>query len=124
MSYERLTERNEFGEVYVSGKDEQDVRRKTMAMVERLATLEDMLESGLLVEQNNKPLTVEELKALEVGDWVLVISIRHDWEDYYKRIEPAFQYDNDKLIRFKGVYDIQNLYFEDYGKTWLAYKTK
>ena len=47
---ERLTKRNAWGEVVVSGKGEKDLRNKFMAIAERLAELEDKLESGQLVE--------------------------------------------------------------------------
>lgn len=62
-----------------------------------------------------KPLTIEELKALEVGDWV--------WEDKSK----VYEFVKDKtdeflLILVDGILDRH--YYSDYGKTWLAYKNK
>lgn len=59
---ERLTKRNEFGEACISGKDNCEVRHKTMAMVERLAELEDKLESGQLIEF---PRITETVKGIE-----------------------------------------------------------
>lgn len=48
-SYKRLTQKNKFGEVVVSGKDDRDMRNKFMAIAERLAELEDMIESGQML---------------------------------------------------------------------------
>lgn len=48
---ERLTKRNAWGEVTVSGNGERDVRNKFLAIAERLAELEDKIENGTLIEQ-------------------------------------------------------------------------
>lgn len=74
----------------------------------------------------NKPLTIEQLKALEVGEWVWLICIRegrHSDGFYVRKEGRAF---NDT----KFVYDHINCddyevdYYSNYGKTWLAYKNK
>lgn len=71
-----------------------------------------------------KPLTIEELKALEVGDWVWVKFKTTDPDKRYANQERYFQIieaENDTAIRFNKYVPMQ--YFE-YGKTWLAYKNK
>lgn len=68
-----------------------------------------------------KPLTIEELKALEVGDWVWVETINAPNSSFrgYYQIRPNAE--RSKLI-FCGIeHDYSIL---DYGKTWLAYKNK
>lgn len=62
-----------------------------------------------------KPLSIEELRNLEVGDWM--------WEDKSK----VYEFIKDKTEEFMltlcdGVLDRH--YYSDYGKTWLAYKNK
>lgn len=72
-----------------------------------------------------KPLTIEELKSLEVGDWVWL-----EWETqdpiywkyakqkaYFKIIEP----ENSGSIRFNNFVPMN---YSDYGKTWTAFKNK
>lgn len=68
-----------------------------------------------------KPLTIEQLKALEVGDWVWVETINAPNSSFrgYYQIRPNAE--RSKLI-FCGIeHDYSIL---DYGKTWLAYKNK
>lgn len=66
-----------------------------------------------------KPLTIEELKALEVGDWVWTIHTYGEAkESAYARIIGT---DIDGLVLPT---DLMNLEYPDYGKTWLAYKNK
>lgn len=55
-----------------------------------------------------KPLTIEQLKALEVGDWV-----------YLKRMDGGVS----SYIHIKYLFQML-LCYEDYGKTWLVYKNK
>lgn len=62
-----------------------------------------------------KPLTIEELRSLEVGNWV--------WEDKSKVYE--FIKDNTDefvLVLCDGILDRH--YYADYGTNWLAYKNK
>lgn len=76
----------------------------------------------------NKPLTIEQLKSLEVGDWVwvenilgtkLVIDFRNGY--YRKGLQ-----DNKPDEHFTTSWYSYNLFFNYnlYGKTWLAYKNK
>ncbi|MDE6966577.1 MAG: hypothetical protein K2O94_06330 [Clostridiales bacterium] len=68
-----------------------------------------------------KPLTIEELKSLEVGDWVWIETPQHTDGQYLQ-------------VHYGGVnsiqcYKVKNenellLLYSDYGKTWLAYKNK
>lgn len=60
-------------------------------------------------------LTIEELKALQVGDWVWVIGIEHKFNEYAQ-----IKY-NSQEKWVDGTYEY--LYF-NYGKTWVAYKNK
>lgn len=68
-----------------------------------------------------KPLTIEQLKALPVGEWVWLV-IKRNYGDYksYDKIVKI----NDREVSF--VFSVgQNIYsFIDYGKTWLAWKNK
>lgn len=62
-----------------------------------------------------KALTIEQLKALPVGEWV--------WEDKSK----VYEFIKDKTDEFlltlcDGVLD--RLYYSDYGTKWIAYKNK
>lgn len=67
-----------------------------------------------------KPLPIEELKALEVGDWVWVEYNYNSGKGYFRidvsRTENA-------LCAYKGVIK-SSFAFDTYGKTWLAYKNK
>lgn len=66
-----------------------------------------------------KPLTIEELKALEVGDWVWIVDCNSHRGDY-------------KQIHFSGKNTMQFYrcpnellcLYSDYGTKWLAYKNK
>ena len=76
----------------------------------------------------SKPLTIDELKALNVGDWVWVFRDL-DTEtpcSHYGEIESygtvSLTHSHEYLfVRNRGVH---NLKYADYGKTWLAYKNK
>lgn len=65
----------------------------------------------------SKPLTIDELKALDVGDWV--------WIDYTAGGQRFYA---KKYAKSDDVLDITEtpceLPYSDYGKTWLAYKNK
>lgn len=71
-----------------------------------------------------KPLTIEELNALEVGDYVWLVDTQNEWEDYYRKLDCLFEYELEELIRFESIDDMQTVYFNDYGTKWLAYKNK
>lgn len=59
-----------------------------------------------------KPLTIEELKRLEVVDWVWIKDIEDEREGFY------YQLDYSDKTNF-GIYEYFN-----YGKTWQAWKNK
>jgi len=69
-----------------------------------------------------KPLTIEELKSLKVGDWVWIkfeidnpIDRRYaKQERYFQIIEPK----NDTTIRFNNYAPME---YADYGKTWFTF---
>ena len=70
-----------------------------------------------------KPLTIDELNALQVGDWVWVVD--EDFKDGRYReitiqneIEPTLFY----VSSYSNPAKVYN--YSDYGKTWLAYKNK
>lgn len=66
---ERLTKRNAWGEVVVSGKNDRDMQNKFMVIAEHLAELEDKLESGLLIKLPCK-----------VGDTIYLIPSKTNFE--------------------------------------------
>ena len=69
----------------------------------------------------NKPLTIDELKALKVGDWVWVevINVPNGSFRGYYQIRPNAE--RSKLI-FCGIEHDYSIM--DYGTKWLAYKNK
>lgn len=67
-----------------------------------------------------KPLTIEELKKLEVGDWVWILPIDKALCGYYAEI---LRQEKEALIYSAMCRGVQTIY-SDYGKTWLAYKNK
>lgn len=70
-----------------------------------------------------KPLTIDELKALQVGDWVWVID--EDFKNGRYR-EITFQNELEPTLFYVSSYSnpakVYN--FTDYGTKWLAYKNK
>lgn len=68
----------------------------------------------------SKPLTIEQLKALEVGDWVWLIDKVGDTKSYWSISENTNEY----LLVYQECYSFGTLAYSDYGKTWLAYKNK
>lgn len=56
-----------------------------------------------------KPLTIEELKALKVGDWFWVVDLYSGVNSGYVQIDDNF---------------VDCVDFDDYGTDWLAYKNK
>lgn len=75
-----------------------------------------------------KPLTIEELKALQVGDWVWIVDTERQKQIYVRKdaecaidviienLEDEFAYTTADEF---GAFD-----YSFYGKTWLAYKNK
>lgn len=75
-----------------------------------------------------KPLTIEELKALEVGDWVWVIDKQTNTSKYRQL---SFMWADGELLgetRFEFTSSRRQRGFHrhacNYGKSWLAYKNK
>lgn len=69
-----------------------------------------------------KPLTIDELKALEVGDWVWIVNKANPKRTGYFEIFDK-TYNSIILFRTRKFADAE-LFYTDYGKTWLAYKNK
>lgn len=73
-----------------------------------------------------KPLTIEQLKNLEVGNWVWIIDFE---KTVYKPISDSGKYfqihytGQNTLQFYNGNNDLLVL-FSDYGTKWLAYKNK
>ena len=76
----------------------------------------------------NKPLTVEELKTLEIGDWVWVVVLDEDSVSYefpekqYLQKLPSFS-DRFRFFNYRADADDGLSYF-GYGTKWIAYKNK
>lgn len=68
-----------------------------------------------------KPLTIEELKSLEAGDWVWLVYKNTDYRRYaqIQAIEGTRLY-----VWGRGLAECEMKQHSDYGKTWLAYKNK
>lgn len=76
----------------------------------------------------SKPLTIEELKSLEVGDWVWIVTLQDEYRpndvpygEYHKIVGTLSHYYFE--VNY-GVSDYYELSYSDYGTTWLAYKNK
>ena len=72
-------------------------------------------------------LTVEELKALELGDWVWIISTQEAVKEGYGGSMYARKYWQDFPNVFFNCGTLGRGYsfkYEDYGTKWLAYKNK
>lgn len=65
-----------------------------------------------------KPLTIDELKALKVDDWVWLKVC--DTKSYWNISENTNEY----LLVYQECYCFGTLNYSDYGKTWLAWKNK
>lgn len=68
----------------------------------------------------NKPLTIDELKALPVGDWVYVMTADGKY-GAYGRVCEKFDDDNFRVETIES-YLVDP--YSDYGTKWLAYKNK
>lgn len=66
-----------------------------------------------------KPLTIEELRNLEVGDWVWVIRKEENQKGYAEIMSLS-----DDEIELHAHFFWFFLDFSDYGTKWLAYKNK
>ncbi|MCX4361792.1 MAG: hypothetical protein OSJ74_00170 [Clostridia bacterium] len=70
----------------------------------------------------NEPLTIEELKALPLGEWVWVIDKCIYGNGIYCTID--CQDDDEPICILSSRINTQVYKFDDYGKTWTAYKNK
>ena len=72
-----------------------------------------------------KPLTIEELKALEVGDWVWVVGLESG-HGYYRCIAPSKYGETAYSLREAFLWCANDvmLSMKNYGKTWIAYNNK
>lgn len=73
-------------------------------------------------------LTVEELKALEIGDWVWIIALKDDWikahnGKYYHIQQPIDSLTDKELCCGWQGYSTAFEYSK-YGEYWIAYKNK
>lgn len=66
-----------------------------------------------------KPLTIEELKALNVGDWVW-IEFRIECMKKERKCYVQIPNDNEAIMEW----NFTPLKYSDYGNTWIAYKNK
>lgn len=66
-----------------------------------------------------KPLTIEEIKNLEVGDWVWVTNIHNEY-GRYERIKAG----NDKILSMVSDGTVRWEHYSNYGTEWIAYKNK
>ncbi len=68
-----------------------------------------------------KPLTIEELKALEVDDWIWIVDLNKNRGRYLQKGEysesPRYWQSSDKTFNDDYPYDV-------YGIDWIAYKNK
>lgn len=76
-----------------------------------------------------KPLTIEELKSLKVGDWVWILDFSKtvykpisDSGSYYRIDDSGKNTDKELWCHCSAIGHGFN--YSDYGKTWLAYKNK
>lgn len=69
-----------------------------------------------------KPLTVKELKALEVGDWVWITTTTNKGE-YYQIGYSDYLEDENAFVAYSLHYEL-NVFYSDYGTKWTAYKNK
>ena len=69
----------------------------------------------------NKHLTIDELKALEVGDWVW---IKYQFENTLENFYAQVRCNSSEKKYLKHYAGNAHLVFWTYGKTWLAYKNK
>lgn len=71
-----------------------------------------------------KPLTIEELKALEVDDWVWIESdLDPNWNKFYAK-KKFTEIWGSKYLELETQSSDYGFQYSDYRKTWLAYKNK
>ena len=72
---------------------------------------------------NNEPLTLDELRKMPISDWVW-IDVLHSKEavsSYYRKYD-GYKKDEIFWCGYPGLGF--RFFYEDYGKTWLAYRQK
>lgn len=75
-----------------------------------------------------KPLTIEQLKSLEVGDWVWIVVLKNDLVNkahngkYYHIQHCGGWGDKELWCGWQGYGTVFN--YSDYGTKWVAYKNK
>lgn len=70
-----------------------------------------------------KPLTIEQLKALKVGDWVWVVNTEKQ-ESMYAKFSHCYNSFGRMAYCFETVGYTFHLFEEDYDTKWAAYKNK
>lgn len=65
-----------------------------------------------------KPLTIEQLKALPVGEWVYIVDLRTNYGLYIRKYKAS-----NTTEYFVGS-SHTGFRYSEYGKTWLPYKNK
>lgn len=65
-------------------------------------------------------LTVEELKALKIGDWVYIVNKEYGFSTYERKPISA----NDRYFITCRECKRWGYSYSDYGKKWIAYKNK
>lgn len=70
-----------------------------------------------------KPLTIAQLRNLEAGDWVWLIT-REEQENLYAKFSHHYNNFGREAYCFETVGYTFHLFEDDYAKTWLAYKNK
>lgn len=123
---ERLTGRNGQGKATIifkgkmQDKSEEELYLGIDKIVDRLAELEDKLESGELREVNNKPLLLDELKGLQKGDWIWFVDKEAECNTGYYKIKSI---NISHILLQQGLTQLLFPYAL-YGMGWIAYKTK
>lgn len=70
-----------------------------------------------------EPLTIEQLKALKVGDWVWLVADKT--EGYAYKLEPGLCSPEKEWLMLKTYYNFRRaLTYANYGTKWVAYKNK
>lgn len=76
------------------------------------------MRKSLKGERTMKPLTIDELKALQVGDWVWFL---------HNQVKPCYgtiMSKHDDTIYFNTTEGLQRVHWKNYGKTWVVHKNK
>ena len=96
------------------------VARWMTALDVAIKALEDVPDKDV---GKNEPLTLDELRQMQIGDWVW-IDVLHSKEtvsSYYRKYD-GYKKDEIFWCGYPGLGF--RFFYEDYGKTWLAYRQK